>query len=96
MADDLKLYEAEVLPDVDISSRGFYMLVLAVDILGATVHIERELDNVYGDGLGADFVTHGTATIREVKPPFKSGYLLCRISYPPEPPSIIPAIPNLP
>lgn len=81
MVEALKLYEAQMAPDPDISSNGFYMMVLAVDILGATVHIEKELDALY-NGLGASFIQHGEVTIAEFKPPFKAGTILCSFSIP--------------
>jgi len=79
----LKLYEAAMSPDADISSNGFFMMVLAVDILGATVHIEKELDALY-NGLGASFIEHGEVRIQEVKPShgFQAGTILCSFSIP--------------
>ena len=81
MDNTLKLYEAEMAPAPDVQSNGFYMMVLAVDILGATVHIEKELDALY-NGIGESLVESGEVTIGEVKPPFKAGTILCSISIP--------------
>ena len=88
MDNTLKLYEGEILADPDIQSNGFYMLVLAVDILAAMVHIERAVDEHYGDGLGTIFVETGECKIKEFNGPFRAGTVLCNISYPHDRPTV--------
>ena len=74
----LRLFKAKLESDISYGSKGFYVMVLALDMRQARVFIQKEFNAEYQ---GIIDVEEDNVTFTEIKGPFYTGKVLTSLHY---------------
>ena len=74
----LRLFKANLEPDISYGSKGFYVIILALNLDQAKAFIQKEFNAEYQ---GIIDVEEDNVTFTEIKGPFYTGKVLTSLHY---------------